>query len=555
MSQVTKEIPLAALVKSKLNARRTTSKTASEELKASILAHGLLQNLVVVRGLANVYEVIAGARRLDALIALQKEGKLPNALVRCEIVDREDAGEMSLAENTVRQDMHPADEFEAFTALATNKSTPLEIAGRFGTTEKHVMQRLKMGKVHPEIIKQYRAEKISLECVMAFTVTDDQEQQLKIFKSLKDWERHPSQIRSRAASKFIQANMAIVKFIGLQAYKDAGGKITQDLFGEASYLTDKKIVDNLFAKKVNITVEKLKKEGWAWVEVGTKSTYSFVTDYGRVKGESKESKAKAGCYVRFDTYNGQLEVEKGLVKRSAPKAVKATPAIRNSQHAINGVAEENRRQIERLALIRSSGLLLDYMCFRAAWDVMHDGYNDDDRGFELNFGAWSSDTIKLSAELTEIKKSLNKKWYKKDSVLASFHAFMQIPQADRTAFLIWAAADTIETGLYIKETPYEAVLSMTGVDVAKQWRPTKENFFDHLQEEDILFIGKDIFGNAWADERKDLGKEKLAIEMHNIFANPDKLNKAETIEKVKKWLPAGMDFQPEKKTVKKKKAA
>jgi ParB family chromosome partitioning protein len=66
----TMEIQVKNLAKSALNVRKTISATADEELKASILAHGLMQNLVVTEGKKGKYLVIAGARRLEALKSL-----------------------------------------------------------------------------------------------------------------------------------------------------------------------------------------------------------------------------------------------------------------------------------------------------------------------------------------------------------------------------------------------------------------------------------------------------------------------------------------------------
>src|ERR1700722_19945839 len=65
------------LEKSPLNARRTAVKVGMDELKASLLAHGLMQNLVVTDAGDDTYRVIAGGRRLEAIQALQAEGKLP----------------------------------------------------------------------------------------------------------------------------------------------------------------------------------------------------------------------------------------------------------------------------------------------------------------------------------------------------------------------------------------------------------------------------------------------------------------------------------------------
>ena len=147
-------IDIAKLEKSPQNARRTVRKDGIDELKASILAHGLMQNLVVTVAGKSRYHVIAGARRLEALHALQKEGKLPDGhTVLCQVVTADHGLEMSLAENTVRLAMHPADEFEAFSKLSEQGESAEAIASRFGVEEKHVLKRLKLGRVAPALLK------------------------------------------------------------------------------------------------------------------------------------------------------------------------------------------------------------------------------------------------------------------------------------------------------------------------------------------------------------------------------------------------------------------
>ena len=112
-----------------------------EEMKASLLAHGLMQNLVVTDAGDGAFHVIAGGRRLEAIRALQAEGKLPpDFAVPCQIVSDDHALEMSLAENTVRLAMHPADQFEAFAALIDQGKTAAEVAQRFGVEESLVRQ-------------------------------------------------------------------------------------------------------------------------------------------------------------------------------------------------------------------------------------------------------------------------------------------------------------------------------------------------------------------------------------------------------------------------------
>ena len=55
-----------------------------------------------------------------------------------------------------------------------------DIAARFGCSEAHVQKLLKLARVSPEIIKTYRNDDLTLECVMAFTVTDDHEAQERV---------------------------------------------------------------------------------------------------------------------------------------------------------------------------------------------------------------------------------------------------------------------------------------------------------------------------------------------------------------------------------------
>src|SRR5207249_9949357 len=232
-------IAVSRLEKSPNNARRTaTTKAALEEMKASLRAHGLMQNLVVTESGDGKCHVIAGGRRLEALRALQAEGKLPaDYAVPCQIVSDDHALEMSLAENTVRLAMHPADQFEAFAALIDQGMSAAQVAQRFGVEESLVLKRMKLARVAPQLLKEYRNDCLTLECLMAFTVTDDHRRQLKVFKSLQDWQKDdPSAIRAALTEKMIEGGSKFARFVGLDAYVAAGGSTRADLFGDEVYL-------------------------------------------------------------------------------------------------------------------------------------------------------------------------------------------------------------------------------------------------------------------------------------------------------------------------------
>src|SRR6266853_3690907 len=143
MSDIT-NIPLNKLTAWEGNVRKTQNKAGIDELAASIKAHGLQQNLVVKKD-GKKFSVVAGARRLKALQLLAKAGDIKDTYdVPCRITEADDATEISLAENVMREDMHPADQFEAFRELADNGEPAADIGARFGRSESHVMKLLKL---------------------------------------------------------------------------------------------------------------------------------------------------------------------------------------------------------------------------------------------------------------------------------------------------------------------------------------------------------------------------------------------------------------------------
>src|SRR5260370_6296278 len=152
MSEIV-SIPLNKLVRSERNVRKTGGESI-EDLAASILAHGLLHNLTVVeqrnhKGTSSgKYEVVAGGRRYAALQRLATEKKLPKSFaVPCQVVEASAAVEASLAENTIRVPMHPADQFIPFRDLMDSGLAFEEVSPRFAVSPLSLRQRLKLANV------------------------------------------------------------------------------------------------------------------------------------------------------------------------------------------------------------------------------------------------------------------------------------------------------------------------------------------------------------------------------------------------------------------------
>ena len=147
--------------------------------------------------------------------------------------------------------MHPADQFDAFRRLVDEGTGVEEVAARFGVTATTVRQRLKLANVAPRLLELYRADEITLDQLMALAITDDHAAQENVWDSAQHWQRQPHALRSALTeSKIDAANDRRVRFVGVEAYKDAGGQIDRDLFQpeHEGYITDAALLDRLTAR-------------------------------------------------------------------------------------------------------------------------------------------------------------------------------------------------------------------------------------------------------------------------------------------------------------------
>jgi ParB family chromosome partitioning protein len=325
------EIPLSQLIASPRNVRKTDG-ASIDGLAASIHAHGLLQNLIVSADGKGRFMVEAGQRRHQAMQLLAKTDRLPAEYgVPCQVLDTgiRDSVEASLAENVMRQDMHPADEFDAFKTIIDQGLSISEAAARFGKPELYIKQRLKLANVAPELFALYRKGKADLDQMMALALTDDQEQQLRIWKAAKqDYMRSEHNIRRAITDKELSTTSKVGKYVDIAAYEKAGGTVRRDLFSDGeAFLQDAEIATRVCIEKLERTAEKIRKEGWLWVETRMEFSYGDKASFAEApsvwKGNKEtwvdQVKATAGAVVSIG-YNG-AEIARGLVRAEDRKAV------------------------------------------------------------------------------------------------------------------------------------------------------------------------------------------------------------------------------------------
>lgn len=314
-------IPLDRLKKSPDNVRKSPHSSASlEAYAASIAAKGILQNLVVAPEIdeagqeTGFYCVTVGeGRRLAQLMRVDRGEIDLSEPMPCVVRLTDDAMEVSLDENVTREDMHPADQFEAFRALNEQRGMSAEdIAARFGVTAKTVKQRLRLGAVSPRLMQEYRDGKLNLDQLMAFCLTEDHARQEAVYEGLNDWQRDPYDIRRLLTKTAVRANDRRAVFVGAETYIKGGGQIERDLFTEDGdgYFTDSVLLDQIAVQRLTaVAVGVQNAEGWKWAEghlsfpyvEGMKRAFPKTVDLSAEDGQALE-KAQAELLALSEEY-------------------------------------------------------------------------------------------------------------------------------------------------------------------------------------------------------------------------------------------------------------
>ncbi len=232
---------------------------------ASIRAHGLLAPLVVQADESNPgnFRIIAGNRRLAALREAYKDAaKPPKVPCILRAVDEETADALALAENFVREPMHPLDEAEAFAKLAQDEAKRVEsIAAEFGVSQPYVRQRMKLATLAEPVKTAYRQGAIDTATAEAFASVPA-ERQLEVWQEVGGNPQHAQHVRNVIAHAWIDAASATFDLAKLP-----DGAVSRDLFAERVLIERKAFMeaqaDALLAER-----QKLIEEGWAEVVIG-----------------------------------------------------------------------------------------------------------------------------------------------------------------------------------------------------------------------------------------------------------------------------------------------
>jgi ParB family transcriptional regulator, chromosome partitioning protein len=291
-----RDIPFNKLLLSGCNVRRTKAGVSIGELADDIARRGLLQGLTVRPVLdadgveTGMFEIPAGGRRYRALELLVKQKRLARtAPIPCVIRIDGIAEEDSLAENVQRAPLHPLDQFRAFLTLREKGQSEEEIAATFFVSVAVVRQRLRLAAVSPRLLDAYAEDAMTLDQLMAFTVSGDHERQDQVWDRLQSaYSKDPHVIRRMLTEGAVRASDKRALFIGIDAYEAAGGTVLRDLFqgDNGGWLQDVVLVDRLVAERLEREATVIRAEGWRWIEVAPDFPYGHSFGLRQLRGET-----------------------------------------------------------------------------------------------------------------------------------------------------------------------------------------------------------------------------------------------------------------------------
>lgn len=156
--ETVQEIKLKDLRPNPYQPRKHFQKEAIEELKQSILEHGILQPIVVRKSIKG-YEIVVGERRFRA----SKEAKLATIPAVVRELSEKQMMELAVLENLQREDLNPIEEGQAYQTLMEKlKLTQEEVAKRLGKSRPHIANHIRLLSLPPKIQELISDGKITM---------------------------------------------------------------------------------------------------------------------------------------------------------------------------------------------------------------------------------------------------------------------------------------------------------------------------------------------------------------------------------------------------------
>jgi len=140
------------------------------------------------------------------------------------------------------------------------------------------------------VLEAWRDDAIDLDIVTAFALSDDHDAQLAVWQQLQaqGYVFAPA-VRRLLTAASVPAGAPLARFVGLEAYEAAGGRVTRDLFSTADdvFLDDAALVRRLALARLEAAAAPLRAD-WHWVEAVVEPDRRFLAGCGRIPAQPLE---------------------------------------------------------------------------------------------------------------------------------------------------------------------------------------------------------------------------------------------------------------------------
>lgn len=592
--------PLAYLYLHPLNTRTEPPALDISTLADSILACGLLQNLLVYLDPAREgLGVVAGGRRLRALQLLagsgQWSGHIPCQLTHDPLI----AQTWANAENTARTALHPADEIRAYGRMAATGADPVTIARAFAVTEAHVRRRLRLAGLPDAALDALKSGQISLGQTTALTVSDDPERIAAALAYVIDHPNHnESAIRQMLIDTTIRATDRRARFVTVDLYEASGGKTTRDLFSDNIWLHDDVLLNSLFARRLDDEAARLRGEGWAFVltspeanihddprfkahdmadpdpvdlpegdaeeleslsetpywqrDDDQRARHRELTDRARGSFDD-EARVTMGCFIHVN-WDGGLEVLEGLREKPKPgqdddAGGPASKTVAPAAEAISDTLRQDfltiRRAALQTALLAKPELLLDLAAFQLYW---RDQGHSPSGSLQISVDAQNV-TPSVADNLALVPALAAERPHGDWTVAtpADLAAFRDQPGAKKLRNEV-LTRHLARSAMAVPGDLTTAIEALAGADIRKIWSPTAANCFARMPGPALPEIYAELLEPEDGDERftafRAMKKRDQARELEDLFSNLAVREaygiSRETGTRIDAWVPAGM---------------
>lgn len=152
------EIPIRDCRPNPYQPRKTFHADAIEELKESILQHGIIQPLIVRKSIKG-YEIVVGERRYRAA----KEAGLKTIPVVIKDLSDDKMMELALLENLQREDLTPIEEAHAYSNLMNELNmTQEQLSKRLGKSRSHIANIVRLLTLPDQVIAYINNGELSM---------------------------------------------------------------------------------------------------------------------------------------------------------------------------------------------------------------------------------------------------------------------------------------------------------------------------------------------------------------------------------------------------------